>query len=48
MEYRGHDEFILVRASEESNPTSSYWCRLLEDCVIVQGVASLVVRWGGI
>jgi hypothetical protein len=36
-EHKEHGEFILARASRKYNPTSSCWCRLLEDCVLYKG-----------
>jgi hypothetical protein len=44
-EHREHNEFILIRASGESNPTSSCWCRFLEDCVIATRVALPALYW---
>jgi hypothetical protein len=37
--------FILVRASGEQYPTSSCRCRLLENCVMLQRVASSALYW---
>jgi hypothetical protein len=45
VKHREHDEFILVRASGEYYLTSSCWCRLLEDWMDVQGVASSALYW---